>query len=230
MFAMSAPDRETVGDQAYQQIRSDVLFGRLKPGDRLRLDRLRDRYGTSVSTLRELLNRLASEGLVAAEGQKGFQVAPVSVTDLREVAEMRLFLEHHALELSFAAGDLEWEGRIVAAHHKLARIEKRLVTGEAADPTEWKRYDWEFHHSLVSACGSAELLDIHAGVYDKYLRYQMVVGIFRGEIAAREHAGLLACALERRTADARAILARHIRDCVDAIIARRALPEARAAA
>ncbi len=230
MISATAQDHDSIGETAYHRIRADLLFGRLKPGERLKLDRLRVDYATSVSTLREILNRLASEGLVAAEGQKGFEVAAVSVPDLREVAEMRLFLEHHALELSFAAGDLEWEGRVVAAHHKLARIEQRLLAGTAADPAEWKRYDWEFHHSLISACGSAELIDIHAGVYDKYLRYQMVVGIFRGEVAAREHADLLACALERRTADAKAILATHIRACVDAIEARHALPETRVAA
>jgi DNA-binding GntR family transcriptional regulator len=220
----------SVGEVAYRQIRADVLFARLKPAQRLRLDRLRAEYGTSVSTLREILNRLASEGLVLAEGQKGFEVAPVSVAELREVAEMRLFLEHHALELSLAAGDLEWEGRVVAAHHKLARIEQRLLSGEAADPAEWKRYDWEFHHSLVSACGSAELLDIHAGVYDKYLRYQMVVGIFRGKVAATEHADLLEAALARRTDLVKEILASHIRSCVDAIEARHALPETRMSA
>ncbi|MGQ3353322.1 MAG: GntR family transcriptional regulator [Phreatobacter sp.] len=220
----------SVGEVAYRQIRADVLFARLKPGQRLKLDGLRDAYGASVSTLREILNRLASEGLVLAEGQKGFEVAPVSAAELREVAEMRLFLEHHALELSLAAGDLEWEGRVVAAHHKLARIEQRLLAGQAADPTEWKRYDWEFHHSLVSACGSAELLDIHAGVYDKYLRYQMVVGIFRGEVAAGEHADLAAAALARRTGDAKAILSTHIRSCVLAIEARNVLPETRFAA
>ena len=35
-------------------------------------------YGASVSTLREALNRLCSEGLVIAEGQRGFEVAPIS--------------------------------------------------------------------------------------------------------------------------------------------------------
>jgi hypothetical protein len=41
---------------------------------------------------------------------------------------------------------------------------------------------------------------------------------------------LLAAALERRTAQAKEILARHIRSCVDAIEARQVLPETRAAA
>lgn len=220
----------TVGEATYQLIRSAIVFGRLAPGQRLRLDRLRTEYGTSVSTLREILNRLTSEGLVSAEGQKGFAVAPVSLAELSELAEMRLLLEQHALELSFAAGDLEWEGRVVAAHHKLSRMERVLLDGKSTDAADWKRYDWEFHHSLISACGSPELLEIHAGVYDKYLRYQMVVGIFRGEIATVEHSELLACALERRLDRAKVVLDTHVRACVEAIAERQALPERRLAA
>lgn len=217
------PLSESVGESSYRRIRSAIVFGSLAPGQKLRLDRLRSEYGTSISTLRELLNRLASEGLVSAEGQKGFEVARVSDADLGEIAEMRLFLEQHALGLSFAAGDLEWEGRIVSAHHKLSRIEQALLQGDSIDPTQWKHYDYEFHHSLISACGSTELLEIHSDIYDKYLRYQMVVGIFRGAPAAAEHAELLTCALERRAERAKDILATHIRACVEAIIARRAL-------
>jgi len=214
----------SVGENTYRRIRHGIVFGELRPGEKLRLDRLRQHYQTSVSTLRELLSRLSAEGLVHAEGQRGFEVAPVSAKDLREVADMRQFIECHALEQSFAAGDLEWEGRVVAAHHKLQRVEQRLMAGETAESSVWKRYDWEFHHALVSACGSAELMDVHANIYDRYLRYQMVVGIFRGEIAAKEHRTLLDCALERDAGEARRVLAVHIQACVDAIIARHALP------
>jgi DNA-binding GntR family transcriptional regulator len=217
MVAVRLGFDHSVGESTYRLLRGGIIFGKFPPGQKLRLDRLRQEFGASVSTLRELLNRLASEGLVLAAGQKGFEVAPVSRANLRELAEMRIVLEHHALDLSFAAGDLEWEGRVVAAHHKLARIERALLSNQAADPTLWKRYDWEFHHSLVSACGSAELNAIHADIYDKYLRYQMVLGVFRGRQAADEHAALLACALERNAGEAKAILARHVRACIEAI-------------
>ena len=166
----------------------------------MKLELLKEAYGASVSTLRELLNRLASEGLVEAEGQKGFVVAPVSATNLREIAAMRLLLEGHALAQSFAAGDMEWEGRVVAAHHKLALMERRMLSGDRAEPELWKRYDWEFHHALISACGSQVLHETHAAIYDKYLRYQMVAVVFRGEIAAEEHRLLLDCAMARDTA------------------------------
>ena len=60
-----------IGDKLYSTIRSDVIFGRLAPGQRLTLDRMRDVYGTSIGTLREVLNRLASEGFVAAGAHCG---------------------------------------------------------------------------------------------------------------------------------------------------------------
>jgi DNA-binding GntR family transcriptional regulator len=206
---------ETVGEIAYRRMRSDIVFGRLVPGEKLRLDKVSQRYGTSVSTMRELLNRLGSEGLILAEGQRGFEVAPVSPDDFREVAAMRQLLECHAIEQSFAAGDLDWEGRVVAAHHKLAVMEKRMIEGVDAEPETWKRCDWEFHHALVSACGSKLLMQTHAAIYDKYLRYQMVAVIFRGEIAAREHQKLLECALSRDPATACDVLETHIQSCVE---------------
>ena len=155
------------------------------------------------------------KGSCVAEAQRGFEVAPVSEENLRELAQLRLLLESHALALSFTAGDMDWEGRVVSAHHKLAQIEKRLLAGDRADAETWKRYDFEFHHALISACGSNALLETHAPVYDKYLRYQMIAGIFRGEIAAREHQQLLECALRRDSAAAREVLVVHIEACVD---------------
>ena len=118
---------ETIGETAYRRIRLDIVFGRLSPGEKLRLDRISETYGVSISTLRELLNRLCSEGLAVAEGQRGFEVAPVSAVDFREVAAMRQLLECHALEQSFQQGDLDWEGRVVATHHKLSVMEKRMI-------------------------------------------------------------------------------------------------------
>jgi DNA-binding GntR family transcriptional regulator len=217
-------DRSTEGDsvseKAYRRIRNDIIFGTLAPAEKLRLDRLREDYGTSVSTLRELLSRLASEGLVVAEGQRGFEVAPVSAKNLRETAALRLLLEGHALQQSFEAGDLDWEGRVVAAYHKLSLIEKRLLAGDQTNAETWKRYDWEFHQALISACGSDALLEAHAPVYDKYLRYQMTSGVFRGEIAAQEHRKLLDSALSRDAQTAREVLVIHIEASVDFTLAK----------
>jgi DNA-binding GntR family transcriptional regulator len=211
----------TVGEKAYRRIRSDIVFGRLAPGERLTLDRMRDAYATSVSTLREVLNRLSSEGLIIAEGSRGFEVTPISAGNLREVGAMRCLLETHALRESFAAGDMDWEGAVVAAHHKLASMERRMSAGERSMAEAWKRYDWEFHRALISACGSKVLLETHATIYDRYLRYQMIAAVYRGAVAAGEHRRLLECALERDWKTAQGTLTKHVNDCVDHMIGKR---------
>src|SRR6266568_5081005 len=148
---------ETAGERAYRRIRHDILFGRLAPAQKLKLDGLKESYSVSVSTLRELLNRLTSEGLIVAEGARGFEVAPISTENLKEVANLRQLLECHAMELSFAAGDMEWEGRGVAAHHKLAMIENRMLAvvfrGEIAAREHRQLLDCALRRDAKSAQG-----------------------------------------------------------------------------
>ena len=216
-----AQGTETVGEKTYRRIRADIVFGRLPPGERLTLDRMRDAYEVGVSTLREMLNRLSSEGLIVAEGSRGFQVTPISAANLREVAAMRCLLESHALRLSFEAGDMDWEGGVVAAHHKLASMERRMAAGERSKAETWKHYDREFHRALIAACGSQVLLETHAQIYDRYLRYQMVAAVYRGEVAATEHRRLLDAALKRDWKTAQATLDKHVRDCVTHMVEKR---------
>lgn len=213
----------SIGENAYQRIRSDIIFGRLLPGQKLKLDQLKKTYSVSVSTLREILSRLSSEWLVLAEGQRGFEVSPVSRENLKEVAALRQLLECHAIEQSFAAGDVEWEGQVVAAHHKLYSMEQRMKSGDRSETKLWKRYDWQFHQALISACGSRALMETHAAVFDRYLRYQMLTLSNRGEIAIREHRMLLDCALKRDAASAREILSVHIQGGVEHALAANAI-------
>jgi DNA-binding GntR family transcriptional regulator len=205
---------ETAGELAYRRIRADIVVGRLEPGRKLTLERMREAYGASVNTLREHLSRLASEGLIVAEGSRGFHVTGISASNLREIAAMRELLEGHALRLAFERGDIEWEGGVVAAHHKLAAIEQQMVAGRHLDPAGWRQYDWAFHAALIAACGSTVLLETHAAVRDKYLRYQMIAAIYRGRAASDEHLALRDCALSRDWRRAQRVLSVHIGDCV----------------
>ena len=52
----------SVGSSTYQRLKNDIIFGVLEPGRKLKLNALRDQYEASLSTLRETLNRLSSEG------------------------------------------------------------------------------------------------------------------------------------------------------------------------
>ena len=90
-------DHPPVGEATYRRVRADIVYGRLAPGQKLTLERMRGAYGSAVSTLREIFNGLASEGLITAEGARGFEVASISPDNLREIAAMRQLLECDAL-------------------------------------------------------------------------------------------------------------------------------------
>ena len=203
-------DLSTVGSTTYEHIKHDIIFGVHAPGTKLKLAALKEQYGASVSTLRETLNRLSSDGFVRAEEQRGFFVTPVSKEDLTEIAHLRVLLECHALEISISNGTTEWEGNLVAAHYKLHRIEEQMLAGDDTEKELWKRYDWKFHLALIEACDSKNLLALHRTLYNKYLRYQMLVLTHRGEVAAQEHKDVLNAALARDSSAASAFLKEHI--------------------
>ncbi|WP_426129036.1 GntR family transcriptional regulator [Pararhizobium sp. PWRC1-1] len=210
--------QETAGELAFRLIRRDIIAGSLAPGQKLKLEQLKDRYAVSVSTLRETLSRLASENLVVAEGQRGFEVAPVSVGELENLGDLRLLLEAHAISLSFEAGDLDWEARVVSAHHKLSAVERRLLEGDLQRTVDWVRYDWEFHQSLASACGSAVLMDALSSTFDRFLRYHLLARSFRGKPVTDDHRQLFELAMLRDTDGARATLKHHVRSGIDHVM------------
>ena len=124
----------------------------------------------------------------------------------------------HALGVSFANADVEWEGRVVSAHHKLASTD-RLMENGLGELEQWKRYDGEFHQALISNCGSRTLMEMHALVFDKYFRYQMVAFSYRGSEPAEQHKALLEAALKRDAKAATATLRTHVNNCVEHALA-----------
>jgi len=136
----------------FLKIKSDIITGALKPGKKLKLDALKVQYSASVSTLRETLNRLASDGFVESPEQRGFLFRTMSNEDLIELFNLRVLLECAALKASLAFGDEDWEGNLVSAHPKLAMICQKIMDGEVVPPERRLHYDWEFHFALVRAC------------------------------------------------------------------------------
>ena len=78
-LSMSKHSGKTLIESAYEALRQDIIKGTHAPESKLRIEELRKFYDTGASPLREALNRLAGEGFVTVEGQRGFSVAPLSL-------------------------------------------------------------------------------------------------------------------------------------------------------
>jgi DNA-binding GntR family transcriptional regulator len=159
---------KTLAGAAYRRIKADITGGRFEPGQRLRIEDLRQAYETGASPLREALSRLAAEGIVVSIGQRGFRVPPVSVEELRDITNIRILLETEALKQSIENGDDEWEAEVVASFHRLSKAE----VGDGAEFGEWEQLNKRFHDALISACPSRWLLRFYETMYDQHRRYR----------------------------------------------------------
>ena len=201
----------TMASSVYGLLRCDILEGRLKPGERLRIDALRSRYGTGASPVREALNRLAAEGVVALEDQKGFRVPPISQADLLELTRTRCWINEIAVRESVARGDAAWEERLVVAYHRLSRAPRTSAEGANRVNPDWERQHREFHTAVIAACGSQWFIDAFETLFDRATRYRhlsIVPAPDRDDMA--EHRAIMEAALARNADEAIRLLNDHI--------------------
>ncbi|MDP3519739.1 MAG: FCD domain-containing protein [Hydrogenophaga sp.] len=199
-------------EQAFTRLRKDVLIGTFAAGTKLKVEELQQAYGFSSSPLREALSRLAQEGLVRADERRGFRVAPLSGDDLADITRMRLMLDVQALEDAIREGDDAWEAAIVAAFHRLEKVESRLSDGPVILDDEWSALHRDFHLALLAACPSERQRAWSASLFDQAERYRRFSGRYRKSLKRKstEHKRLMEATLKRDAATACALLTEHI--------------------
>jgi DNA-binding GntR family transcriptional regulator len=118
-----------LADQVYQALRDMLRTGRIGPSERLQEVALATQLGVSRTPVRDALARLASEGLVEADG-RSFAVPGLTSEDLDDIYALRSLLEPEAI---------------------------RLATSRAADPAMRKPLDDALADAVAAhAAGDAE--------------------------------------------------------------------------
>jgi len=213
------PAGETRAADVLHRMRADIISCALRPGAKLRFEALRDMYAVSFSTLREALSRLVAEGLVIAEDQRGFVVAPVSIHDLNDLTYVRVLVERECIALAIRHGNDDWEADIIGAYHRMDRLQNRLGSNYYLSE-EWGKLHGEFHFSLVAACGSPNLLEIRQKLFERAHRYRRMSSQFRTKWRAKdvEHKMIMDSVIARDTATAHELIERHIRETTENVI------------
>jgi DNA-binding GntR family transcriptional regulator len=212
---------ETRSERIYAQLRSDILTGRLFPGQRLPFADLGTRYSTSVGVLREALSRLVEQGLVLSEPQQGFRVTPVSEEDLRDLTITRIDIETLCLRYAIEHGDLAWESRVVAAFHTLDRTPELAHTAPDTVNEDWAAAHANFHAAILDGCPTRRLREIAASLRDAselYRRWSRHLGSESHRDIPGEHRALRDAVLARDIQAATAALTAHIRYTTEALI------------
>ena len=203
----------TLVERAYRGLRHDVICGKLAPGERLRVEHLKYQYEVGAGTLREALSLLVSDALVTAEGQRGFRVAPISLSDLEDLTNTRVMLETEALRQSIRHGDAQWEAALSHSYDLLSKTEMDLAESGS---DLWERRNKAFHEALIAGFDSdwskylLSILYRHAERYRNII-WRLTAANASGRNVHQEHEAIYRAAMGRQDARAALALEAHIR-------------------
>lgn len=192
-------NRQTLAEIVSEKIRNDIITGIFKPGERLAMGALRQRYGISMSPLREALAGLAAEQFIDFEGHRGYQVGAMSKADLHDLTETRKLLEADIARLSLRHGDEVWESNIIAAFHQLAHTERQMIEKGLRGDKEWEERNAAFHGAISEACPLHWLKFLRAQIFMKAQRYRFLAwsALPGPETVAAEHREIFEATMAR---------------------------------
>ena len=174
MTKKATPQGRTDAMDVSTFMRKEILVCHIRPGDRLKIHELCARYDVSNGAVREALSRLASEGLVLFEPQKGYSAMPVSKAELIDLTEARIEIEGVCLRLAIENRTVDWETEIVAESYRLGKIPERSPEDNSLLNERWSTAHSAFHHSLVAACPVKHLLRMRQQLFEQSERYRQL--------------------------------------------------------
>ncbi|MCP3413662.1 GntR family transcriptional regulator [Bradyrhizobium brasilense] len=197
---------QNLREQVLQRVRAEIISGQSLPGTMYSVPSLAASLGVSSTPVREALLELSRGGLVEPMRNRGFKVVEPTLTELRNLFDMREVLELHAAVLVAAnpPKDLTivrgWADQIARAV-------------ETDDVQLYLEADRNYHREFVAAAGNDLLTDTVMGLRDKMRLYGISsrAGHERQQASVPEHYRLIELALAGETEALTALLRTHIR-------------------
>ncbi|WP_200862792.1 GntR family transcriptional regulator [Amycolatopsis orientalis] len=203
-----------LSEQIYDRVRDAIMRGEVEPGQALKPQELAARYEVSLAVVREALVRLVGEGLAERLANRGFAVPTLADRRWQEIIEARRTVEPAMLRLSVARGDLEWETRVRAAGHRLARTPMYVPEEGSYYSAAWAEAHRLFHRTLLDGCGNAVLLESFDRMWtaSELARRWTVHPAYRlpVEDVLAQHEGLERAVLSRDPEEAARLLTDHL--------------------
>jgi DNA-binding GntR family transcriptional regulator len=153
-FGLTRIARETVQERVYSALRDQLMRGGFEPGQKLKIAKLAEAFGTSAMPVREALNRLAVERALETLPSRTVRVPALSKRALQDLREARFAIE--GLAIARAASNMSAEC--------LATL-KQLIDAQAETDAEHlsersAEQNRAFHFAIYRQSGSTVLLPI----------------------------------------------------------------------
>jgi DNA-binding GntR family transcriptional regulator len=201
----SPPADHSAEDAVYWQVREAIGAHKLPPGTRLREDEMRQIFSVSRDRIRKVFSRLAYDGLVTIEPNRGASVAKPSVKEARELFAARRGIEA-AIIAALAPRFGATEKRQLAAH-----IADENAADAARDYARMVTLSGEFHLKLARLADNAMLEKF---LNDLVLRESLVIQAYERpgspSCSADEHQSILDALVLKDGTTASALMFEHL--------------------
>ncbi|MCI1654492.1 MAG: GntR family transcriptional regulator [Lachnospiraceae bacterium] len=151
----------------FQTLRTAILKGDLKPGERLMELQLAAKLGVSRTPIREAIRMLEQEGLAKTVPRKGAHVAKMTEKDMEDVLEIRLALEE--LAVSSACDKFTGE-QLAELKTAMEDFEKKT---EFDDIKAIAEADVAFHDVIYKAADNPKLISLLNNLREQIYRYRV---------------------------------------------------------
>ncbi|GIV80321.1 GntR family transcriptional regulator [Litorilinea aerophila] len=151
----------SLSEQIEDALKAEILAGRYRPGQRISPDELRDRWGVSITPVRDAIRRLESIGLVKVLPRRGVYVATIDKKSFKNIFDLRIALECLAIE---TAALLIPDEKIEEAYHYYREAERQLR--ETGDRTLLIERDHTLHDLIIEYCDNPKLQEIMRDLHD----------------------------------------------------------------
>jgi len=194
----------TSADRIYEELRRSIIVGHYRSGQRLSLEKLAERYGTSVTPVREALQMLSQAGLVTNKPHAGFFITQVTLKQLRDLLELREILEVASVE----------RAALQITDERLKELERVHAGYTGDDEVAYERYITEnrrLHTLIAEASGNHELARMLGHLHDRLARF--FVFVHTGDEMEQRHERLIEALRTRDVETARQAGALQDRRC-----------------
>ena len=154
----------SLAGKAYEIVKGEIITCALEPGQQIVQSQLAERYHIGLTPVREALQRLAQEGFVQPIPRFGYIVSPITLSDVREIFELRSIVESSAARLAAVRGLQEQLNEI------LAHADFTYVYKERQSYTDFLAHNADFHRSIAVAARNQRLVDLVSRLLDELTR------------------------------------------------------------
>ena len=159
-------NHKTLREIIYEDLKNQILRGKLIPGTRLMEIDLSKKMGASRTPIREALKMLAEDNLVAIEPNKGAYVSKISLRDLLEIIEIRESMDEST---SYHAAERIDEATKDKLYNAMVNYNKAAKNGDQSQMIKW---DTAFHSIIVEATGNKVMMQIANQIRELVLRFR----------------------------------------------------------